>query len=315
MVGSAIYRKLKSYGFNNLICASRDEIDLINPKEVESFFNRYSPDIVIIAAAKVGGIYANNTYPYDFILDNLKIQINLIENAFKKKVKRLLFLGSSCIYPKFASQPIKEEYLLSDSLESTNQWYAIAKIAGIKLCEALSIQYGFDAISLMPTNLYGKGDNYHKYNSHVLPALLDRFHSHKVDKKKSITCWGSGNPRREFMHVDDLAEASIFALENWDPNKSNAPLDDSSEPLTWLNVGTGKDITIKKLAQMIAKVTSYNGEIIWDINKPDGPLQKLLDISKLKHLGWESKIELTQGIESTYEEYKKELKENRLRAK
>ena len=315
MVGNAIKIKLYDSGYKNLITPSRKDLDLTNSRLVFDWFKKNKPDIVIISAAKVGGIYANDTFPVDFLLDNLKIQNNIIEAAWKNDVKRLLFLGSSCIYPKNSSQPIKEEELLKSSLEKTNEWYALAKISGIKLCQALRKQYGFDAISLMPTNLYGKGDNYHQYNSHVLPALIDRFHSHKVAKKESIKCWGSGNPRREFMHVDDLAEASIFALENWDPNNSNAPLDDYNEPLTWLNVGTGKDITIKKLAEMIAKVTSYNGEIIWDLNKPDGTFQKLLDISKLKHLGWESKIELTNGIKSTYEEYKKELKENSLRAK
>ncbi len=314
MVGKAIKIKLYDSGYKNLITQSRKDLDLTNSKLVFDWFKKNKPDIVIIAAAKVGGIYANNSFPVDFLLDNLKIQNNIIEAAWKNDVRRLLFLGSSCIYPKNSTQPIKEEELLKSSLEKTNEWYALAKISGIKLCQALRKQYGFDAISLMPTNLYGQGDNYHKSNSHVLPALLDRFHSHKLEGKQFIKCWGSGNPRREFMHVDDLAEASIFALENWDPNSSNAPLDESNEPLTWLNVGTGKDITIKKLAEMISKVTSYDGEIIWDINKPDGPPQKLLDISKLKKLGWSSKIELNHGIKITYEQYKKELKANTLRA-
>jgi len=315
MVGNAIKLKLYNSGYTNLITPSRKELELTNTKLVFDWFKKNNPDIVIIAAAKVGGIYANNTFPVDFLLDNLKIQNNIIEAAWKNDVKRLLFLGSSCIYPKNSTQPIKEEELLKSSLEKTNEWYALAKISGIKLCQALRKQYGFDAISLMPTNLYGKGDNYHKSNSHVLPALLDRFHFHKVDKKQIIKCWGSGNPRREFMHVDDLAEASIFVLEKWDPNKNGAPLDESGNPLTWLNVGTGKDITIKKLAEMIAKVTSYDGEIIWDINKPDGTSQKLLDISKLKQLGWNSKIELGDGLDITYKQYKKELREKTLRAK
>jgi len=315
MVGNAIKIKLFNSGYKNLSTPSRKDLDLTNYKLVFDWFKKNKPDIVIIAAAKVGGIYANNTFPVDFLLDNLKIQNNIIEAAWKNNSRRLLFLGSSCIYPKNSTQPIKEEELLKSSLEQTNQWYALAKISGIKLCQALRKQYGFDAISLMPTNLYGKGDNYHKSNSHVLPALLDRFHFHKVDKKQIIKCWGSGNPRREFMHVDDLAEASIFVLENWDPNKNNAPLDESGNPLTWLNVGTGKDITIKKLAEMIAKVTSYDGEIIWDINKPDGTSQKLLDISKLKQLGWNSKIELADGLDITYLQYKKELREKTLRTK
>ena len=315
MVGNAIKEKLYNSGYQNLVTPSRKDLDLTNYKLVFDWFKKNKPDIVIIAAAKVGGIYANNTFPVDFLLDNLKIQNNVIEAAWKNDVRRLLFLGSSCIYPKNSTQPIKEEELLKSSLEKTNEWYALAKISGIKLCQALRKQYGFDAISLMPTNLYGKGDNYHKSNSHVLPALLDRFHFHKLEKKQFIKCWGSGSPRREFMHVDDLAEASIFVLENWDPNRSNAPLNELNEPLTWLNVGTGTDITIKNLAEMIAKVTSYDGEIIWDMNKPDGTPQKLLDISRLKDLGWNSKIELAHGIEVTYEEYKKELKDNTLRVK
>ena len=315
MVGNAIKIKLHDSGYKNLITPSRKDLDLTNSRLVFDWFKKNKPDIVIIAAAKVGGIYANDTFPVDFLLDNLKIQNNIIEAAWKNDVRRLLFLGSSCIYPKNSSQPIKEEELLKSSLEKTNEWYALAKISGIKLCQALRKQYAFDAISLMPTNLYGKGDNYHESNSHVLPALLDRFHFHKIEKKQSIKCWGSGNPRREFMHVDDLAEASIFALENWDPNNKNAPLDESNEPLNWLNVGTGRDITIKNLAEMVAKVTSYDGEIIWDIKKPDGPKQKLLDVSRLKSLGWESKIELENGLKITYEQYKKELKDNSIRSK
>ena len=313
MVGSAIVRNLKNNGYLNLLTAKRTDLDLTDSLSVKKWYEINKPDVVVIAAGKVGGIIANATFPTQFLLDNLKIQNNLIESAWENDVERLLFLGSSCIYPKFASQPIKEEYLLSDYLESTNQWYAIAKIAGIKLCEALNIQYGFDAISLMPTNLYGKGDNYHPYNSHVLPALLNRFHSHKLEKKELIKCWGSGNPRREFMHVDDLAEACIFALENWDPNKKDAPLDESGEPLTWLNVGTGKDIAIKELAEIISDITSFKGEIIWDLEKPDGTYQKLLDITKLKKLGWNSKISLKEGLKKTYEEYKKDLKLNNLR--
>ena len=315
MVGSAIIRKLNILGFKNLISPNSSELDLKDSNLVFNWFKKNKPDIVIFAAAKVGGIFANNTYPVDFLLDNLKIQNNVIENAWKNKVRRLLFLGSSCVYPKNSSQPIKEDELLNSSLEKTNEWYALAKICGIKLCQALRKQYGFDAISLMPTNLYGKGDNYHSSNSHVLPALIDRFHSHKLEQKECIECWGSGNPMREFMHVDDLADASIFALENWDPNKNNAPLDKSGEPLNWLNVGTGVELSIKELAEMIANITSYKGQIIWNKNKPDGTFRKLLNVSKLEKLGWKSKISLEEGLIITYKDYKKELNENKLRIK
>ena len=315
MVGSAIQSKLYSSGYKNLRIPKRKELDLGNTNSVFDWFRENKPNIVILAAAKVGGIYANSNYPADFILNNLKIQNNVIEAAWKNKVKRLLFLGSSCIYPKHSRQPIKEEELLKGPLEKTNECYALAKISGIKLCQALRKQYGFDAISLMPTNLYGKGDNYHKKNSHVLPALLNKFHLHKLTNKKFITCWGSGNPRREFMHVDDLADASIFALEKWDPNHDNSPCDEMGEPLTWLNVGTGKDITIKELAKMIAEITSYEGKIIWDTEKPDGTFQKLLDVTKLRKLGWSSKINLSKGLKSTYEDYKNEIKINALRIK
>ena len=315
MVGSAIKRKLSENGYQNLECPSRKELDLTNTKSVNEWFGEKKPDIVILAAAKVGGILANNEYPVDFLLENLKIQNNVIEIAWKNNCKRLLFLGSSCIYPKYSNQPIKEEELLKSQLERTNEWYALAKISGIKVCQALRKQYGFDAISLMPTNLYGEGDNYHELNSHVLPALLNRFHCHKLENKKYIKCWGSGNPRREFMHVDDLAEASIFALENWNPDKRDSPLDEYGEPLNWLNVGTGVDIQIKNLAEMIAKITSYKGEIIWDKEKPDGTYQKLLDVSKIKSLGWSAKISLKDGLKKTYKKYKRDFAENKLRRK
>ena len=315
MVGSAIIRKLNEYGYTNLISPSRKELDLTDSEKVSEWFKKNKPDIVILAAAKVGGIYANNTYPVDFLLENLKIQNNVIENAWKNDSRRLLFLGSSCIYPKFANQPIKEEELLKSPLEETNEWYALAKISGLKICQALRKQYGFDAISLMPTNLYGTGDNYHQYNSHVLPALINRFHVHKLENKDFLKCWGSGKPRREFMHVNDLAEACIFALEKWDPNHSDAPLDDLGEPLTWLNVGTGVDISIKSLAEMIAVITSYEGKIIWDEEKPDGTYQKLLDVSKLKELGWNSSISLEEGVKLTYKDFKKDFNKNNLRQK
>ncbi len=313
MVGSAIKRKLNQYGYKNLKCPDRSQLDLANSELVLDWFKQNKPNIIILAAARVGGIYANNSYPVNFLLDNIKIQTNVIESAWKTNANRLLFLGSSCIYPKYSSQPIQEEELLKGALEKTNEWYALAKITGIKLCQALRKQYGFDAISLMPTNLYGPGDNYNQLNSHVLPALIDRFHSHKINNKNHIECWGSGEPRREFMHVDDLAEASIFALEKWNPDKSNAPLDNSGESLNWLNVGTGKDIRIKDLAAMIAEITSYSGEIVWDKTKPDGTYQKLLNVSKINKLGWSSQINLLDGLQNTYENYKKELNENKLR--
>ena len=315
MVGSAIKRKLIENGYINLECPSRIELNLTNAELVNKWFKKKKPDIVILAAAKVGGIYANDKYPVEFLLENLKIQNNVIENAWKNNCKRLLFLGSSCIYPKYSKQPIIEEELLKSELERTNEWYALAKISGIKICQALRKQYGFDAISLMPTNLYGEGDNYHQLNSHVLPALINKFHTHKLENKKSIKCWGSGKPKREFMHVDDLAEASIFALERWDPTQKDSPLDIYKEPLTWLNVGTGEDIQIKNLAEMIAKTTSFQGNIIWDQEKPDGTYQKLLDSSKINQLGWHAKISLEEGLKRTYEIYKKDLIENKLRNK
>ena len=306
MVGKAISKKLLREGYgdpnNNgcLLTPNKAELNLLDLEKVFRWFEGEKPDVVIIAAAKVGGIVANNTYPFEFLLENLKIQNNIIETAFKFKVKRLLFLGSSCIYPKFAKQPIKEEYLLKGDLEKTNECYALAKIAGIKLCEALIKQYDFDAISLMPTNLYGPGDNYHPQNSHVLPGLIRRFHEAKIKNEEYVTCWGSGNPRREFLHVDDLAEASLFLLEKWKPNKS------SESSFSWINVGTGTDITIKELAEKITSVVGFKGIIKWDKNKPDGTPQKKLDVTRLKELGWEAKINLDEGLYRTYEVFKKE---------
>ena len=321
MAGSSICRALKKNGYLNeskggkLLYTSKEELNLLDAKRVDEWFESQKPTIVVLAAAKVGGILANSSYPVDFYLENIKIQNNVIESSFKHKVRRLLFLGSSCIYPKFASQPIREEELLKGELEETNEAYALAKISGIKLCTFLKKQYNFDAISLMPTNLYGQGDNYHPTNSHVVPAFIDRFHTYACNNKKIIECWGSGNPKREFMHVDDLADACLFALKNWDPKGKDSPLDEFGEPLTWLNVGTGNDISIKKLANMISKLTSFKGEIHWDKTKPDGTFKKLLDISKLNKLGWESKISLSDGLNSTYREYKKDLLKNNLRTK
>jgi len=248
----------------------------------------------VLAAAKVGGIQANSTYPADFLLDNLKIQNNVIESAWRFGAKRLLFLGSSCIYPKFAPQPIQEESLLTGSLEPTNEWYAIAKITGIQLCRALRQQHGFDAISLMPTNLYGPGDNYHPTNSHVLPALIRRFHEAVRDGVSTVTCWGSGSPRREFLHVDDLADAAVFCLEHWQP---------AADELQFLNVGTGTDLPIRDLAGLVSDAVGFRGTLNWDASKPDGTPRKLLDVSRLKNLGWSATISLEEGLRATVNDY------------
>ena len=305
MVGSAVKRLLEKKGLGkNLLIPKRGDLDLLDSNAVSYWFKKRRPDIVIIAAAKVGGIYANEMYPANFILENLKIQTNIIECSWLCNVRRLLFLGSSCIYPKYSNQPIKEEYLLSGNLESTNQSYAIAKIAGMKLCESLRAQHRFDAISLMPTNLYGPNDNYHYQNSHVIASLIRRFLIAKNQNIPSVTCWGSGSPLREFMHVDDLAEAIIFALENWYPDSEDAPKDLASNPLLHLNVGTGLEISINKLAEKIAKKTHFKGKIIWDRSKPDGTPRKLLDISKINNLGWKAKISLEKGIQETIDHLK-----------
>ena len=312
MVGSAIKRVLINGGYINLLCPSRKDLDLLDYNKIENWFKQNNPDIVILAAAKVGGIYANKSYCGDFILENLKIQTNIIEIAWKYKVKRFLFLGSSCIYPKLASQPLKEEYLLTGALENTNESYAVAKIAGIKLCAALRIQYGFDAISLMPTNLYGPGDNYHSLNSHVLPAMIRKFHEAKIGQFEKVKLWGTGLPKREFLYVDDLAEASIFVLEN--VSIENKLLYDSKKKFNGvLNVGMGLDISIKELAILVASIVGYKGQIIWDESKPDGTPRKLLDASKLNNLGWEAKTDLKDGIKLTLENYVKCLKDNSIR--
>lgn len=290
MVGSAIKRALERQGFNNLIYATRSELDLMDTAKVERFFESERPEYVFLAAAKVGGILANDTYPADFLYDNLMIQNNVIHAAFKFKVEKLLFLGSSCIYPKFAPQPISEDSLLSGYLESTNEAYAIAKIAGIKLCQAYHRQHGCRFISAMPTNMYGYGDNYHAQNSHVLPALLRRFHEAKVAGNSEVSIWGSGKPLREFMFSDDLAEACVFLMENYE------------EP-GLINVGTGEEVSIYELAQLIAWIVGYEGQITFDTSKPDGTPRKLMDSSRLHALGYRHKISLREGIRLTYEDY------------
>ena len=304
MAGSAICRALQRSGYENLLTASRDELDLLDLQAVQRWFAENKPTVVVLAAAKVGGIHANNTYPADFLLENLKIQTNVIETAWRSDVKRLLFLGSSCIYPKFAEQPIKEESLLTGALEPTNEWYAIAKIAGIKLCESLRKQYGFDAISLMPTNLYGPGDNYHPENSHVLPALIRRFHEAKESGAESVTCWGTGSPMREFLHVDDLGGACVFALEKWKPD---------SEQSKFVNAGTGRDLSIKELAHAVAETTDFQGKIVWDQSKPDGTPKKLLDVSRLRKLGWNPAISLSEGLPLAYHDFLEKIKDKKLR--
>jgi GDP-L-fucose synthase len=294
MAGSAILRRLRSAGYTSLLTAARDELDLTDPVAVGQWFAAHRPDVVVLAAAKVGGILANDTYPADFLLDNLKIQNHVIESAWRHGTRRLLFLGSSCIYPKLAPQPIQEESLLTGALEPTNEWYAIAKITGIKLCHALRIQHGFDAFSLMPTNLYGPGDNYHPTNSHVLPALIRRFHEAKESGSPVVTCWGSGSPRREFLHVDDLADAAVFCLETWQPG---------ADELQFVNVGTGSDVTIAELAGLVADAVGYRGTVEWDTSKPDGTPRKLLDVSRLEGLGWRARMPLRKGLGLTVAHY------------
>tara|TARA_B100000575_G_C23095402_1_gene631769 strand:- start:146 stop:1162 length:1017 start_codon:yes stop_codon:yes gene_type:complete len=319
MVGRAIKNSLLKAGYGdefkggNILSPSREILDLENSLKVENWFKKNKPSIVIIAAAKVGGIHANNVMPYEFLIKNLKIQNNLIEQSYANNVKRLLFLGSSCIYPKFSQQPIMEEYLLTDILEKTNEYYALAKITGIKLCQSLRIQYGFDAISLMPTNLYGPGDNYHPLNSHVLPALINKIYDAKLNSNNQIICWGSGKPLREFLYVDDLADACLFALENWDPDDGNAPKDIHGENLYWLNVGSQYEVSIKELVDLIANECDFHGEINWDLSKPDGTGRKKLDTSRMSYLGWEAKVNLKEGIKRTIGSYLIEKEKNILR--
>ena len=292
MVGSAIKRKLEQEGFTNIVARTSKELDLKDQAAVRDFFRQEKPDHVVLAAAKVGGIQANNTYRAQFIYENLMIQANVIHQAYEHGVKRLLFLGSSCIYPKLAPQPLKEESLLTGLLEQTNEPYAIAKIAGIKLVESYRRQYGCDWISAMPTNLYGPNDNYDLNNSHVMPALIRKFHTAKAEGAPFVEVWGSGSPMREFLHVDDLADACFFLLQNYHDE-------------LFVNIGTGEDLTIKALAEMIKEIVGYQGELKWDSSKPDGTPRKLMDVGRLHSLGWKHKIGLRDGITQVYEAYKK----------
>lgn len=291
MVGSAITRKLRNDGYENLLLRSSSELDLRKQNDVASFFEENRPAYVFLAAAKVGGIFSNNKYRADFLYENLMIETNVIHSAYLSKVKKLMFLGSSCIYPKMAAQPLREEYLLTGQLEPTNEPYAIAKIAGIKMCEAYRDQYECNFISVMPTNLYGPNDNYHPENSHVLPALIRKFHEAVVNNQSYVTVWGSGTPLREFLHTDDLADACFYLMQHYNERE-------------FVNVGFGEDISIRALASLVKKITGFKGEIIFDSKKPDGTPRKLMDVSKLSSLGWKPKIGLEQGIASVYEEYR-----------
>ena len=293
MVGSACWRALEAEGYNNLVGKTSKELDLRDQKAVEDFIKSEKPAAIIDAAAKVGGILANDTYPYEFLMDNMLIQNNLIRSAHENDVPKFIFLGSSCIYPKFAPQPLKEEYLLTDSLEPTNEWYAIAKISGVKLIEALRKEYGRDYVSLMPTNLYGPNDNFDLKSSHVLPAMIRKFHEAKLNRNATVELWGTGSPLREFLHVDDLAQAVLFTLEN--------KLDEHL-----YNVGTGVDLTIKDLAELIQSTVGHKGQIVWDSTKPDGTPRKLMDNSKIQTQGWKSQIQLSIGIETVYKWFKTE---------
>lgn len=295
MVGSAVWRALEKRGYTNLIGVSSKKLNLRNQQAVLDFYKKEKPSVVIDAAAKVGGILANKDYPYDFLMQNMQIQNNLIDGALNSGIEKFIFLGSSCIYPKFAPQPLKEEYLLTDSLESTNEWYAIAKISGVKACQAIRNQYGKDFVSLMPTNLYGYFDNFDLQSSHVLPAMLRKFHEAKINGNTPVKLWGSGTPMREFLFVDDMAEAVVFALEN-------------KLPEYLYNIGSGKDITIKQLAETIQNVVGHKGDIIWDNSKPDGTPRKLLDVSKMKALGWHYSTNLKEGVEKTYEWFQENIK-------
>ena len=301
LVGSAIVRQLKERGFHNLIMQTHKELDLINQNQVQVFFKKVKPDYVILAAAKVGGIHANNSYPADFIYKNIMIESNVINSAYENKVKRLLFLGSTCIYPKAVKQPMQEDAILTSILEPTNEPYAIAKIAGIKLCESYNRQHNTDFRSVMPTNLYGTNDNFHPENSHVIPALIQRLHHAKINNDPEVIVWGTGNAMREFLHVDDMAQASLFVLE-LDEHIYKA---NTKPMLSHINIGTGKDVTIKEMAEIMKKVVRFKGKLVFDKAKPDGAARKLVDVSCLSNLGWKYSIDLKEGLEITYDWYLK----------
>lgn len=309
LVGSAIVRNLEQRGIINLITRTHKELDLTSQKDVNVFFSDEKPEYVILAAARVGGIHANNTYPADFIYDNLMIEANIIHSAHLNNVKRLLFLGSSCIYPKIVAQPMREDALLTDTLEATNEPYAIAKIAGIKLCESYNRQHGTDYRSVMPTNLYGIGDNFHAENSHVIPALIRRFHEAKINNEPEVVVWGSGKPMREFLYVDDMAAASIHVLE-----LDQKTYQSNTEPmLSHINVGSGIDCTIAELAQTVKEVTGFTGDLKFDATKPDGTPRKLMDVSRLKNMGWQSTITLREGLSKTYKWYLENIDNTEMR--
>ena len=301
LVGSAIFRQLKARGYRNLLIRTHDELDLTNQSKVQNFFQKESPDYVILAAAKVGGIYANNIYPADFIYINMMIEANVINSDYASGVKRLLFLGSTCIYPKLVEQPMREESLLTDLLEPTNEPYAIAKIAGIKLCESYNRQYGTDFRSVMPTNLYGINDNFHHENSHVIPGLMRRFHEAKIRKDSDVLVWGSGNAMREFLYVDDMAEASLYVLELDEPTYR----ENTKPMISHINVGTGKDIAIREVALLIKKVVGFKGSLRFDNTKPDGSPRKLIDVSRLSKMGWKYSVDLPDGLTRTYDWFEK----------
>ncbi len=300
LVGSAIVRQLESRGFTNLLMRTHKELDLTNQAQVQSFFKQEKPDYVILAAGKVGGIHANNTYPADFIYQNIMIEANVINSAYENKVKRLLFLGSTCIYPKAVEQPMREDALLTGVLEPTNEPYALAKIAGIKLCESYNRQYGTDFRSVMPTNLYGINDNFHPENSHVIPALMRRFHEAKVNNNTEVVVWGTGGAMREFLYVDDMAQASLFVLEL----DEQTYLANTQPMLSHINVGTGIDVTIREMAEAMKQVVGFKGELVFDATKPDGAPRKLIDIIRLKRMGWEYSVDLKEGLDKTYEWYR-----------
>ncbi|MBF0358836.1 MAG: NAD-dependent epimerase/dehydratase family protein [Magnetococcales bacterium] len=296
LVGSAIVRCLQQHGFTNLLTQTRSQLDLTDQTAVYNFFNSHRPQYIFQAAGRVGGIHANDTYPAEFIRENLLIQTNIVDAAWRSKAKKLLFLGSSCIYPKFAPQPLEESCLLTGPLEPSNEWYAIAKISGIKMCQAYRKQYGFNAINVMPTNLYGPEDNFHSENAHILPALLRRFHEAKMNNDSKVAVWGTGSPKREFLHVDDLADACLFLMEKYDQGEV-------------INVGVGKDITISELATLVKEVVGYQGELHYDHSKPDGTPRKLLDVSKIEALGWHAKTTLKDGVKEVYRWFLEHLEE------